>query len=333
MFYSQFARQFRCLSARMIAIGRQRPHWAWFLPALALLLLSALLSAQWAQAQTAGVRAALPDLGDSSDLSPAAERQLGDRIARELYRDPDYVDDPVIQEYVEDIWHALIAASRARGELSDGLYDAYAWEILTGRDRTVNAFALPGGYFGLHLGLVGIVATRDELASVLAHELSHVTQRHIARSMARQSAQAPWLLGAMILGAVAASKNVGGGEALMIGGQAASAQSQLNYSRDMEREADRIGYNVSTQAGFAPQGFVSMFQKLQQTNRLNDSGGFPYLRTHPLTTERMADMQTSPPPNTPWWRPVHGFCRQPILTLCECGNNKLRRRRWRGNRS
>ena len=289
----------RFIKTGLHAWGRQTPPWRVFarraahsLPALALFGIGLLFSSQWVGAQATANRAPLPDLGDSSEMSPAAERLLGDRIARELYRDPDYVDDPIIQDYVEDIWHALIAASRARGELTDTLYDAYAWTILTGRDRTVNAFALPGGYFGLHLGLVGIVTTRDELASVLAHELSHVTQRHISRSMARQSAQAPWLLGAMILGAVAASRNVGGGEALMVGGQAASAQSQLNYSRDMEREADRIGYNVSTQAGFAPQGFVSMFEKLQQANRLNDSGGFPYLRTHPLTTERMADMQT-----------------------------------------
>jgi len=244
------------------------------------------------QASVSGLaNAGLPNLGDSSEMSPAAERQLGDRIARELYRDPDYVDDPVIQEYVDRIWQALIASARARGELPDTLYNAFAWEILTGRDRTVNAFALPGGYFGLHLGLLAIVATPDELASVLAHELSHVTQRHISRSMSRQNDQAPWVLGAMVLGLLAASKNVAGGEAVMIGGQAAAVQTQLNYSRGMEREADRIGFNVSTQAGYSGVGFVSMFEKLQQSSRLNDAGGFPYLRTHPLTTERMADMQ------------------------------------------
>jgi predicted Zn-dependent protease len=225
-------------------------------------------------------------------MTPNVERQLGDRIARELYRDPDYVDDAVLMEYVQGIWQPLLAAARQRGELPPELDSAYAWEILMGKDRTVNAFALPGAYFGLHLGLVGVVTSRDELASVLAHELSHVTQRHISRSMTRQSQQAPWMLGAMILGILAASKNPGAANAMILGGQAVGAQSQLNFSRDMEREADRVGFSVSTQAGFAPQGFVSMFAKLQQSSRLNDSGNFPYLRSHPLSTERMADMQS-----------------------------------------
>jgi predicted Zn-dependent protease len=234
----------------------------------------------------------LPNLGDGSDMSPGAERRLGDRIARELYRDPDYIDDPVIMEYVQGIWQPLLAAARLRGELPPELDEAYAWELLLGKDRTVNAFALPGAYFGLHLGLVAVVSNRDELASVLAHELSHVTQRHIARMMTRQANQAPWVLGAMILGILAASKSPGAGQAAIVGGQAAAAQSQLNFSRDMEREADRVGYGVMSQAGYAPQAFVSMFEKLQQASRLNDAGGFPYLRSHPLTTERMADMQS-----------------------------------------
>ena len=236
--------------------------------------------------------AALPNLGDGNDMTPAAERRIGDRIARELFRDPDYVDDPVITDYVQGIWQPLLAAARQRGELPAQLDEAFAWQILMGRDRTVNAFALPGGYFGLHLGLVGIVTSRDELASVLAHELSHVTQRHISRSLSRQSSQAPWLMGAMILGILAASKDPSAAQATIVGSQAAAVQSQLNYSRDMEREADRVGFGVQTQAGFAPQGFVSMFEKLQQSSRLNDAGGFPYLRSHPLTTERIADMES-----------------------------------------
>ena len=236
--------------------------------------------------------AQLPTLGDGSDMASAAERRLGDRIARELYRDPDYIDDPVLVEYVQNIWQPLMTAARARGELSPELEERFAWEILLGKDRSVNAFALPGGYMGVHLGLIGVVSSRDELASVLAHEMSHVTQRHISRLMTQQSRQTPWLIGAMILGALAASKSPDAANALVVGGQAVAAQNQLNFSRDMEREADRVGYGVMTQAGYSGQGFVSMFEKLQNASRINDNGSFPYLRSHPLTTQRIADMQS-----------------------------------------
>ncbi|MCJ0765807.1 M48 family metalloprotease [Variovorax terrae] len=235
--------------------------------------------------------AQLPALGDSGEMALGAERKLGERIAREIYRDPDYIDDPLLAEYVQSIWQPLLAAARARGELTPELDERFAWEVMLGRDRTVNAFALPGGYLGVNLGLISLVSSRDELASVLAHELSHVTQRHISRLMTQQNRMTPVMIGAMVLGALAASKSPDAAGALITGGQAMAAQSQLNFSRDMEREADRIGYGVMTQAGFAPQGFVTMFDKLQQASRLNDNGSFPYLRTHPLTTERIADMQ------------------------------------------
>ncbi|MDQ6880689.1 MAG: M48 family metalloprotease [Pseudomonadota bacterium] len=225
-------------------------------------------------------------------MNVGAERRLGERIARELYRDPDYIDDPLLVEYVQGIWQPLLAAARARGELTPELDDRFAWEVLLGKDRTINAFALPGGWLGLHLGLIGVTTSRDELASVLAHELSHVTQRHISRLVTQQSRQGPLLIGAMILGALAASKSPDAANAMIIGGQAVAAQSQLNFSRDMEREADRIGLGVMTQAGFRAQAFVSMFEKLQQAARLNDNGSFPYLRSHPMTSERIAEMQS-----------------------------------------
>jgi predicted Zn-dependent protease len=239
----------------------------------------------------APAQAQLPTLGDTSELNASTERKLGERIARELFRDPDYIDDPVLDEYVQEVWKRLLAAARARGELTAELDDRFAWQVLLGKDRSINAFALPGGWLGLHLGLISATATRDELASVLAHELSHVTQRHISRLMTQQNRQAPWIIGAMILGALAASKSPDAANAMVAGGQALAIQNQLNFSRDMEREADRIGYGVMTQAGFEPQGFVSMFDKLQQAARLNDNGNFPYLRTHPMNTERIADMQ------------------------------------------
>jgi predicted Zn-dependent protease len=233
----------------------------------------------------------LPTLGDGSAITLSAERRMGDGIAREIYRDPDYVDDPILLDYVENIWQRLLAAARTRGELPPELDERFAWKILLVRDRTVNAFALPGGYFGMHLGLLGVVASRDELASVMAHELSHVTQRHISRLIAKQGQQTPWMIGTMILAVLAASKSAQAANAMIVGSQALAVQNQLNYSRDMEREADRVGFGVMTQAGFAPQGFTGLFEKLQQASRLNDNGSFPYLRSHPLTTERIADMQ------------------------------------------
>ncbi|MFT3812785.1 MAG: M48 family metalloprotease [Acidovorax sp.] len=247
-------------------------------------------------ATQAQAQARLPTLGDGNELTTGAERKLGDSIIRQLYRDPDYVDDAPLQEYVQNIFQALVTAARARGELSPELDERFAWEILLGRDRTVNAFALPGGYMGVHLGLIGVVASRDELASVMAHELSHITQRHIARLMAQEKRQTPLMLAAMVLGALAASKSPNAASALMVGGPALVVQNQLNFSRDMEREADRVGYGLMQPAGFAPEGFVSMFDKLQQANRLNDNGSWPYLRSHPLTTQRIADMHSRLPP-------------------------------------
>lgn len=234
----------------------------------------------------------LPGLGDGDSISLSAERQLGDRIARELYRDPGYIEDPVLDEYIQLLWAPLIQAAAQRGDLSPQLQERFAWRILLGKDRTVNAFALPGGYLGVHLGLIAVVGSHDELASVLAHELSHVSQRHIARGMSEQGRLTPWLVGAMVLGVLAAGKNPEGAQALIVGGQAAAVQSQLSYSRDMEREADRVGYGILVDAGYDPRGFVGMFGKLQHAAGLNDNGAFPYLRSHPLTSERIADMQT-----------------------------------------
>lgn len=253
----------------------------------------------WSQRSETVIANSLPALGDGSDITLSAERQLGDRIVRELYRDPDYLEDPILDEYLQSIWQPLVKGAQARGEMTPELLERFAWKIFIGRDRSINAFALPGGYLGVHLGLISVVNTQDELASVMAHELSHVTQRHIARSIGDQARMSPLLIGAMILGMLAASKSTQGAQAVIVGGQAMAAQSQLNFSRDMEREADRIGYGVMSEAGFDTQGFVTMFGKLQQAAGLNDNGSFPYLRSHPLSSERMADMQSRQQLQTP----------------------------------
>ena len=136
-------------------------------------------------------------------------------------------------------------------------------------ERSVNAFALPGGYVGVHLGMIAMSTTRDQLASVLAHELSHVTQRHIARSVAPGQRASLVGLAAMLLGIFAATRGASADvvNASIAGGQATAIQGQLNYSRDVEREADRVGFGLLADAGFSTAGMGEMFERLEIANR------------------------------------------------------------------
>ncbi len=238
----------------------------------------------------------LPSLGEiaNADLSVADEKRIGESIMREGRRDPTYLDDPVLLDYLQTLWVPLVLAARQRGDidLDTGRYFAYESFLLN--ERSINAFALPGGFVGIHLGLIGITTTRDQLASVLAHELAHVTQRHIARSIAPGQRSSMVGLAAILLGILAASRGASADvvNASIAGGQAAAIQGQLNFSRDMEREADRVGYGMLSAAGFATAGMGEMFERMEMANRLNDAGNFPYLRSHPLTVDRIAEARS-----------------------------------------
>ena len=240
----------------------------------------------------------LPALGDpaSEDFSIATEHKLGEEIMREIRADPDYLDDPVLLEYLQSLWEPLVAQARVRGNITSDIEQRLAWEPFLIRDRQVNAFALPGGYVGVYLGLMALTSTRDELASVLAHEMSHITQRHIARSIANSKRQTLLSLATLLAGIVVASRagnsSIDAANAAVVGSQALAVQGQLNFSRDMEREADRVGFAVMSGAGFAPGGMAAMFEKMEQSSRLNDFGGYPYLRSHPLTSERIGEARS-----------------------------------------
>jgi len=238
----------------------------------------------------------LPALGDAAaeDLSIGDERRLGEQIMREARRDPAWLDDPVLLAYMQSLWQPLVQAARARGDIDANLERQFPWELFLVRDRSVNAFALPGGYIGVHLGLLAISTNRDQLASVLAHELSHVTQRHIARSMGNARNTSLVGVAAMLLGILAASRanNIDMANAAIMGGQGAALQGQLNFSREMEREADRVGFAVLEGAGFATGGMAQMFERLAGNAAVSDSGAFPYLRTHPLTVERISEARS-----------------------------------------
>ena len=243
--------------------------------------------------QLAQAQVRLPALGEAAgeEFSVGTERTLGDQIMREIRRDPAYLDDPPLLDYLQRVWQPLVEAARQRGEITPDSAQQLAWEVFLVQDRSVNAFALPGGFVGVHLGLIAITSSSDELAGVLAHELSHVSQRHIARGIVNTQRTTLLSLAGLILGVLAASRagSSDGVQAAVVGSQAAAAQGQLNYSRDMEREADRVGFGVLTDAGYSPTGMASMFEKLDSANRLNDSGAFPYLRSHPLTVDRISE--------------------------------------------
>ncbi|MBV8272806.1 MAG: M48 family metallopeptidase [Cupriavidus sp.] len=273
----------------------------------------------------------LPDLGDPStaSLSPDMEKRLGDRIMRDIRRDPDYVSDPLLNDYLNSLGYRLVQAARRQnisGSNGAGTF-ATGFELFGVRDRSINAFAMPGGYIGVHTGLLVQSDTESELASVLGHEIGHVMQRHIARGITNQN-QSMWIaLASMVLAGLAATKSGDAAAALAMGGQGAAVANQLSFSRGAEREADRVGFQIMTAAGFDPQGMPDFFQRLQRVTGISDNGVPSYVRTHPLTSERIADMQdrvrhvpAHKVPNTPEYE----FARVRARVIQEPSPNDLR---------
>jgi predicted Zn-dependent protease len=251
-------------------------------------LLFAMCAAQSPVAPSVAFAQSLPSLGDTEreSLSPLLERKLGERIMRTIRSNRDYLDDAPVQEYLSSVGNSLLAAKpEARGEMQ---YDFFFFAV---RDPVLNAFALPGGFVGVHSGLILAAQNESELASVLAHEIGHVAQRHIARMLGNQKQDTMISLASLILGALAASASPDAGLGIMMGGQGLAVQRQLDFSRDAEREADRVGLDILNRAGYETSGMISFFGRLQQASRAYSDAVPPYLRSHPLTTERMADIE------------------------------------------
>lgn len=226
----------------------------------------------------------LPELGDSSGtgLSPQVERRIGEEAMREIRRDPAYVDDPEVSDYLNTLGMSLVTASSA---------SKLDFQFFLIQDPMINAFAMPGGFVGTHTGLILAAQSESELASVLAHEVSHVTQRHIARGLGKQNQLSVISIAGALLGILASRSNPQGGQAIGMASQAGAIQAQLGYSREFEREADRVGFDVLQRAGFDVSGMVSFFERLQKASRLHENNAPSYLQAHPLTVERISDMQ------------------------------------------
>ncbi|GAA4024157.1 M48 family metalloprotease [Actimicrobium antarcticum] len=230
----------------------------------------------------------LPSLGDSDrqSLSPLTERKLGETIMRDIRRNPDYLDDAPTLEYMNDFGNQLLAARpEARGEAS---FDYFFFVV---RDPMLNAFALPGGFIAAHSALLLAAQSESELASVISHEIGHVAQRHIARMLGQQKQDMLIPLAGVILAVLAARANPDASAALVVGSEGVALQRQLNFSRDAEREADRVGLQILRDAGFETAGMVAFFGRMQTASSGYSEGIPAYLRSHPLTTERIADIQ------------------------------------------
>ena len=226
----------------------------------------------------------LPDLGDASqrELSPLQERRLGESIMREIRADRSYSDDPEITDYLNSLGNKLVAAS------PDSRQEFNFFLIL---DPQLNAFALPGGFIGVNSGLLLTAQSEAELAGVLAHEIGHVVQRHFARMLVAQRESHFISLAALAVGILAARANADLAQAAILGSQASQIQSALNFTRANEQEADRVGFQILEKAGFDAQGMATFFERMLRAARYYETAAPSYLRTHPLTTDRIADMQ------------------------------------------
>ena len=225
----------------------------------------------------------LPDLGDVSQatVSPQQERQIGEQSMLEIRADKSYLDDAEIGDYLNQLGYQLVANSSEPGQ---------AFEFFAINDNAINAFALPGGFVGVNTGLILTTQSESELASVLSHEIAHVTQHHLARMVAGQKIDSLASMAAVAVAILAARSNPEASQAAIVGVQAGAIQRQLNFTRTHEQEADRLGLETLQKAGFDTHAMPAFLERLQKATRLLEGNAPSYLRTHPVTSERVADI-------------------------------------------
>ena len=224
----------------------------------------------------------LPDIGDSagSVISQEQERKIGEDFMRQARRFAPIVDDEEVEDYIQELGESMSDLTNYFGDFNFMVIDS----------PQINAFAVPGGFVAFYVGLILQTESEAELASVMAHEISHVTQRHGARMLeAASQLNVPMI--AATIGAIAlAIANPQAGSAALMATQAAAAQYQINFTRGNEKEADNIGLRLMSDAGYDTQKMAVFFERMQHANRFSDPKHIPeYLRTHPITINRIAE--------------------------------------------
>lgn len=225
----------------------------------------------------------LPDLGDVSQavLTPLQERQIGQQSMLEIRASKQFLADPEINDYLDQLGYRLVENSAESG---------LGFEFFALNDYSINAFAMPGGFVGVNAGLLLTAQSESELASVLAHEISHVTQHHLARMIEGQQGDSLISMATIAIAILAARTNPQVSEAAIVSTQARSIQKQLNFTRTYEEEADRIGLQLLQKSGFNTHAMPEFLERLQNSTRLLEGNAPNYMRTHPITSDRIAEI-------------------------------------------
>lgn len=225
----------------------------------------------------------LPDLGDTSQnvLTPLQERQIGQQSMLQIRAGKQYFDDAEIHDYLDQLGYKLVENSTEPGS---------GFEFFALDDYNVNAFAMPGGFIGVNAGLLLTAQSESELAAVISHEIAHVTQHHLARLVAGTQNDSLASMAALAVAILAARSNSQASQAALVGMQAHAVQNQLDYTRTHEQEADRIGFEILNKSGFNTHAMPEFLDRLQTATRLLEGNMPGYLRTHPITSERIADI-------------------------------------------
>ncbi len=226
----------------------------------------------------------LPDLGDVSQaaLSPVQERQIGRQSMLQIRASRQYLDDAEINDYLNQLGARLVENSPE---------PSLDFEFFAIDDYAINAFAMPGGFVGVNAGLLLTTQSESELASVLSHEISHVTQHHLARMIAGQQGDGLISMAAIAIAILAARTNPQATEAAIVSVQAGAMQKQLNFTRTYEEEADRIGLQLLQKSGFNTHAMPEFLDRMQKATRLLEGNAPTYMRTHPITSDRIAEIE------------------------------------------
>jgi len=231
----------------------------------------------------------LPELGDHSQtvLSAAQEKDIAEQIMRDVAVSDDIVQDIEMIDYLQALGQKLVEAEFSESDVTQPLM---TYNFFVVKDNSINAFAMPGGVIGVHTGLILAANSESELASVLGHEIGHVTQHHLARMLASQQHDTFKNITSIALALLVSRANPELAGSALTAAVASGIQRQLDYTREHEREADRVGLQILDNAGFDVRAMPAFFNTLQRDTRFVEGSAPSFLRTHPLTAERIADV-------------------------------------------